>query len=88
MVIFSTNKKHTGKKKGKNCLHEDDVQEKNVCGKNSSSSEKKAWKKIQACTGYESMTSAIPVHYSTNWAKKPTGCWSSCWFQINPWSGE
>ena len=25
MVIFSTNKKNTGKKKGKNCLHEDDV---------------------------------------------------------------
>ena len=25
------------------------------------SSENKAWKKIQACTGFEPMTSAIPV---------------------------
>ena len=33
----------------------------------SSSSENKARKKIQACTGFESMTSAIPVQCSTNW---------------------
>ena len=32
MVIFSTNKKNTGKKKGKNCLHEDDVGKNVVCG--------------------------------------------------------
>ena len=32
-----------------------------------SSNENKAWKKIQACTGFESMTSAIPVQCSTNW---------------------
>ena len=57
--------------------------EKNVCGKNSSSSEKKAWKKIQACTGFESMTSAIPVQFSTNWANKPAGSWSLCWFIIS-----
>ena len=34
------------------------------------SSENKAWKKIQACTGFEPMTSAIPVQRSTNWANK------------------
>ena len=51
-----------------------------------SSTENKAWKKIQACTGFEPMTSAIPVQRSTNWANKPTGSWSLCWFQINPWS--
>ena len=43
------------------------------------SSENKAWKKIQACTGFEPMTSAIPVQRSTNWANKPTGSWSWCW---------
>ena len=37
-----------------------------------SSSENKAWKKIHACTGFEPMTSAIPVQRSTNWANKPT----------------
>ena len=30
------------------------------------SSENRAWKKIQACTGFEPMTSAIPVQRSTN----------------------
>ena len=50
---------------------------------NLSNSEKKAWKKkFQACTGFESMTSTIPVQCSTNWANKPTGSWSLCWFQI------
>ena len=39
------------------------------------SSENKAWKKIQACMGFEPMTSAIPVQCSTNWANKPTGSW-------------
>ena len=29
----------------------------------------------QAWTGFEAMTSAIPVQYSTNWANKPTGSW-------------
>ena len=43
------------------------------------SSENKARKKIQACTGFEPMTSAIPVQRSTNWANKPTGSWSWCW---------
>ena len=34
---------------------------------------KEGLKKIQACTGFEPMTSAIPVQCSTNWANKPTG---------------
>ena len=42
------------------------------------SSENKAWKKMQACTGFESITSAIPVQRSSNWANKPTGSWSWC----------
>ena len=40
-------------------------------------------KKVQVCTGFEPMTSAIPAHCSTNWANKPTGSWSLCWYQIN-----
>ena len=33
---------------------------------------KEAWKKkTRASTGFEPMTSAIPVRYSTNWAMKP-----------------
>ena len=44
--------------------------------------------KIQACTEFEPMTPAILVQCSTNWANKPTGSWSLCWFQINPWGGE
>ena len=34
---------------------------------------KESLKKIQAWTGFEPMTSAIPVQCSTNWAIKPTG---------------
>ena len=30
----------------------------------------------KACTGFEPMTSAIPVQRSTNWANKPTESWS------------
>ena len=37
---------------------------------------KESLKKIQAWTGFEPMTSAIPVKCSTNWAIKPTGSWS------------
>ena len=40
------------------------------------SSWNEAWKKIQARTGFEPMTSAIPVQRYTNWANKPTGSWS------------
>ena len=39
-------------------------------------------KKIQAWTGSEPMTSAIPVQYSTNWANKPSGSWSLCEFMV------
>ena len=35
---------------------------------NLSSCEIKAWKKIQAWTGFERMTSGIPVQCFTNWA--------------------
>ena len=49
---------------------------------------KEGLKKIQVGTGFEPMTSAIPVQCSTNWANKPTGSWLLCWFRINPWSGE
>ena len=34
-----------------------------------SSSKNKAWKKIQARTGFDPMTFAIPVQCSTNWVK-------------------
>ena len=47
----------------------------------------KTWK-IQARTGFEPMTSAIPVQRSTNWANKPTGSWTLCWVQINHPSEE
>ena len=30
-------------------------------------------KKIQACTGFEYMTTALLVQRSTNWADQPTG---------------
>ena len=47
------------------------------------SSENKAWKKIQACTGFEPMTSAIPVQRSTNWANKRAAPVSQrSWVQI------
>ena len=52
--------------------------------RNLSSCEKKTWKKIQAWTGCEPMTSAMPVQCSTNWAIKPTGSWSYCEFVIYP----
>ena len=51
-----------------------------------SSSENRAWKK--AFMGFESMTSATPKQCSTNWANRPIGSWSLCWFVINPWSDE
>ena len=38
--------------------------------RNLSSYEKKTWKKIQAWTGFDPMTSAMPVQCSTNWAIK------------------
>ena len=46
------------------------------------SSWKKDLEKIQAHTGFEPVTSAIPVQRSTNWANKPAGNCSICWVQI------
>ena len=40
------------------------------------SSWNKTWKKIQARTGFEPMTSATPVQRSINWANELTGSWS------------
>ena len=39
-------------------------------------------KQIQAWTGYEPMTPAIPVQCSTNWAIKPAGRLSRCEFVL------
>ena len=36
--------------------------------------------KSKACSGFEPMIFVIPVQYSTNWANKPTGSWSFCWW--------
>ena len=44
--------------------------------------------KIQACTGFEPLTSAIPVQRSTNWAKKPTGSRLLNWFVLNAWKDD
>ena len=52
------------------------------------SGERKAGKKNQACTGFEPLTSAIPVQRSTSWANKPTGSRSLNWFVINPWKDD
>ena len=38
---------------------------------NLSNWKEEAWKKIRVSTGFEPMTSAIPVRCSTNWAMKP-----------------
>ena len=51
---------------------------------NLSSCEIEARKKIQVWTGFEPMTSAIPVQCSTNWAVKPSGSWPLCEFVIYP----
>ena len=44
--------------------------------------------KNQTCMGVKPRTSAISVQCSTNWANKPTGSWSFCWFVINLWGDE
>ena len=49
---------------------------------------KESLKKIQACTGFEPLTSAIPVQRSTNWANKPTVSRLLNWFVINPWKDD
>ena len=47
--------------------------------------QKESLKKIQAWTGFEPTTSAMPVHCSIKWAIKPTGSWSYCEFVIYLW---
>ena len=52
-----------------NCEPKNDMKEDHRSyRRNSRSYEKKAWKKIQACKGFEPLTYAITVHRSTNWA--------------------
>ena len=48
---------------------------------------KESLKKNQACTGFEPLTSAIPVQRSTNSANKPTGSRSFNWF-VYPWKDD
>ena len=55
--------------------------------RNFCSCEKKAWKKL-GLYGIRTLTSAIPVQRSTNWANKPAGCKSLNWFVINPWKDD
>ena len=51
--------------------------------------QKESLKKIQACMGFESLTSAILVQCSYHhWANKPTGSVSLNWFIINPWKDD
>ena len=45
-------------------------------------SSKRKHKKIQACTGFEPLTSVITVQRSGNWANKPTWSRSFKWFVI------
>ena len=49
---------------------------------------RKPEEKNQACTGFESLTSAIPVQRSTDYANKPTGSRSLNSFVINPWTDD
>ena len=44
---------------------------------------KRKAEKIQACTGFEPLTSAIPVQYFIDWGNKPTGSRSLNWFVLN-----
>ena len=39
----------------------------------------------QAWTGFEPITSALPMKWSTNWTTKPSGSLSCCEFVINSW---
>ena len=49
---------------------------------------KAAWKKIQAWRGFETMTYAILVQCSTNWAIKPSGSLVLCEFVTVPVQAE
>ena len=45
---------------------------------------KRKAEKIQACTGFEPLTSAIPVQCFIDGGNKPTGSRSLNWFVLNP----
>ena len=46
--------------------------------------QKRKSEKIQACTGLQPLTSAIPVQLSSSRANKQTGSTSLNWLVINP----
>ena len=47
---------------------------------------KEAWKKFRTSTGFEPVTSRLPVRCSTNWAMKPlTLGTSQLWVRMFPW---
>ena len=45
---------------------------------------KRKSEKMQTCTGFGPLTSAIPVQRFTNLANEPSGSRSLKWFVINP----
>ena len=49
---------------------------------------KESLKTIEACAGFEPLTSTIPVQRSTNYAKKPTVSRLLIWFVIDPWKDD
>ena len=47
---------------------------------------KEAWKKFRTSTGFEPVTSRLPVRCSTNWAMKPLTLGAGqLWVQMFPW---
>ena len=47
---------------------------------------KEAWKKFRTPTGFEPVTSRLPVWYSTNWAMKPLTLGAGqLWVHMFPW---
>ena len=47
---------------------------------------KEAWKKFRTCTGFEPVTSRLPVRCSTNWAMKPLTLGAGqLWVHVFPW---
>ena len=55
---------------------------------NLSSYKVKPWKKFRASTGFEPMTSGIPVRRSNHWAMKPYGSKTKCEFNLYPSQDE
>ena len=47
---------------------------------------KEAWKKFRTSTGFEPVTSRLPVRFSTNWAMKPLTLGAGqLWVHMFPW---